>query len=149
MTETDWYGLCEAGEIALLQSITSLFPKDEQVTDNDAVLNTGKGEYYAILRPSIFPAARVNGTQNDVNWNILVDFYVRYQNYAEFLPKFKAARSLIFNAHSPFCLNKIKGVSRTILSGGEFIQDMQGDNPNFVGQTFTVTVTQRVTFEIR
>lgn len=146
---TDWYGLCEAGEKELLQSLTTLFPNPEQVTDDDRILNAGKGEYYAVVRPSTFPTSRVSGTQTDVNWNMLVDFYVRYGNYHEFLPKFKAARALIFEAHPPFCLNSVKGVSRTLLTGGEFIQDMQGDSPNFVGQTFIVTVTQRVTFEIR
>jgi len=132
--------------MTLLRTLTTIFPKAIQVSDDTAVINQG-ADYWAIFQPAAFPVTRVDGLTVFVNWQILFDFYVRYKTRKESLPKFKAARSEIFNLFSPFCLNKVKNVDRTVLSAnGALMQDIAGDNPNFIYQTFSVVVTQRVTF---
>jgi hypothetical protein len=147
VVDTDWFGLCKTGTMDLLKAITDLFPNPAQVTENDAVLSQGKGNYYAIFRTEAFPFTRASGTQSDVTWIITFDFYVRYKTYAEFPAKFEAARSKIFNKLHPQALVSVKNVQRATLSAvGGFIADMQSDNPNFVGQTFNYAVLQRVPF---
>lgn len=131
-----------------LRTLTNLFPNEKQVTDNDADLNTG-AEYWAIFQPGSFPGTRVTGLVRDVNWEIVFDLYVRYKTRAESLPKFKAARSDLFNLLHPACLNGTNNVSKLILSAsGGLQQDTPGENPNFIIQTFSAVVTQRVRFDV-
>lgn len=130
-----------------MRTLTSLFATAKQVTDNDAELNTG-AEYWAIFQPGAFPGTRVTGKVVDVNWEIIFDLYVRYKTRAESLPKFKAARSELFNLLHPACLNSTNGVSKLVLSAsGGLQQDIPGENPNFLIQTFSAVVTQRVRFD--
>lgn len=147
MTEIDQYTLVEMALMTKLRTLTDLFPDPAQVSDNDADLNTG-ADYFAIFQPGSFPGTRANGMQVDVNWEVVWDFYVRYTTRKESLPKFKAGRSRIFNLISPFCLNKTAGVTKTILSmNGPLVQDVPGDNPNWIIATFSTLISQRVTFD--
>ena len=130
-----------------LRTLSTLFPKAIQVTDNDALLNTG-AEYWAIFQPGGFPGTRANGKQVDFTWQIIFDFYVRYVTRAESLPKFKSARSELINLLHPNCLNSTNGVTKLVLSAsGGLQQDTPGDNPNFLIQTFSAAISQRVTFD--
>lgn len=143
---TDHYNVCEAALIAKLRTLTSLFPRDFQVSDDDSVLNRG-ADYFAIVQPDAFPATRADGREVFFNWVVIFDLYVRYQSRAESLPKFKAARSAIINLLGPASLNDTNNVSRTVLSAnGGLQQDIPGDNPNFIIQTFSCVITQRVRF---
>lgn len=134
-----------------LRTLTTLFPDPNQVSDNDAILNSGKGDYYAIFQPGAFPFTRADGTESLFNWEIIFDFYVRYKTRKESLPKFKAARTqIIHDALFRTCLRKIvKGVENVIPSAsGGLQQDIPGDNPNFIIQTISVIVTQRITNKV-
>jgi hypothetical protein len=143
---TDQYAVVEGAVMTKLRTLTALFPKASQVTDNDAELNTG-ADYWAIFQPGAFPNTRVDGHTVDVNWQIIFDLYVRYKTRKESLPKFKAARSEVFNLLHPASINSTAGVSKLILSAsGGLQQDAPGDNPNFLIQTFSCIVTQRVHF---
>lgn len=141
---TDYYSECEAALIALLQTITEFFPNTWQVSDDDTVIQNG-AEVFAIFQPGSFPAVPVNALEQDVAWNIIFDLYVAYSTKHSSLPKFKAVRSAIFNLVHPSSLNDVSGVYRTILTGeGSIMQDIEGENPNFIIQTMTAVVTQRI-----
>ena len=65
--------------------------------------------------------------------------------------RFKAARDLIVEYyHSDPLLNRTPGVSDVLISAsGEVLQDIAGDNPNFIIQTMTAAITQRVRLDRR
>jgi hypothetical protein len=143
---TDHYAECETALMVQLRTLTGLFPKDWQVSDDDAVLNRG-ADTFAIFQPDAMPQTRADGRDVFFNWVVLFDLYVRYKTRAESLSRFKAARSAIVNLVSPFCLNGTNNISRTVLSAsGGLQQDIPGDNPNFIIQTLSATITQRVRY---
>jgi hypothetical protein len=142
---TDQYSLCEAGAIALLRTLSQFSKHDYQVSDDDSVITKG-AEYYAIFQPDAFPNTRANGLQAFYNWVVIFDVYVRYSTRKESLPKFKALRAALINLFSPISLNHIRGVTTTVLSAnGGLMQDLPGDNPTFIIQTMSLTITQLVT----
>jgi hypothetical protein len=143
---TDYYGQCEAALMTKLRTLTSLFPKAIQVSDDDSVVNRG-ADYWAILQPDAFPQTRADGRDVFFNWVVIFDLYVRYKSRQESLPRFKAARSAIINLLTPTSLNSTSNISRTVLSAsGGLQQDIAGSNPNFIIQTFQAVITQRVRF---
>lgn len=144
---TDHYGLCEAALMTKIRTLTAYFPKGWQVSDDDSVLNRG-ADYFFITLPSSFPSVRVDGKSKAVVWNVVCDLYVRFKSRKESLPKFKAVRAAIFELlHSDPMLSKTPGVSGVLVSaGGELQQDLPGDNPNFIIQTLTVSISQTITF---
>lgn len=142
---TDYYGLCEAALLTRLRQLTIFFPKDEFVTDDDAILNKG-ADFYIVVTPDIFIATRVDGHRNDYDWNTLMDVYTRFTTQREAKARLKDVRAAVLEHLHPACLNHINGVSRTIVSANGGIFQDAPDRPNFIWQTFIVTVTQRVTF---
>ncbi len=148
MTSVDHYSQCEAALMAKLRTLTSLFPNAWQVTDDDSELARG-ADYFAIFQPDAFPQTRVDGNEALFNWTTLFDFYVRYSTRKESLPRFKAGRAALINLLKPTCLSRANlNISRVLLSAsGGLQQDIQGDNPNFIIQTFTAVITQRVRFD--
>jgi hypothetical protein len=143
---TDQYAACETAFMTLLRTLTTLFPRDYQVSDDVSVLNRG-GDYFFIVQPDAFPGTRADGRDLFYNWIVVGDLYVRYKSRADSLARFKAARSAIVNLISPACLNGTSNISRTTLAAsGGLQQDIPGDNPNFIIQTLTATITQRVRF---
>jgi hypothetical protein len=143
---TDHYSECETAFMTQLRTLTTLFPKDYQVSDDVAVLNRG-GDYFLIVQPDAFPGTRADGRDVFYNWIVIGDLYVRYRSHDEALARFKTARSAIINLFSPFALNGTSNISRTVLSAsGGLQQDIPGDNPNFIIQTLTATITQRIRF---
>jgi hypothetical protein len=152
MTELiDHYSMCEGALMAKIRTLTEFFPKDFQVSDDDSVLNRG-ADYFCIFQPDAFPHTRANGRQAHYNWVVLFDLYVRYKSRKESLPKFKAARAALIHLLHPISLNGFngsKGIENIVLSAnGGLQQDLQGDNPNFIIQPLTATITQLVTFNI-
>lgn len=134
--------------MAKLRTLTDLFPRDFQVSDDDSNINRG-AEYFAIFQPDAFPATRANGRQAFYNWVVTFDFYVRYKTRKESLPKFKAGRAAIIELLPPIALNGTRGVTNIALSAsGGLQQDIAGDNPNWIIQTFSATITQLVTYNI-
>ena len=143
---TDHYSVCEAAVMTKLRTLTDLFPKENQVSDDDSVLNRG-ADYWVIFQPDAFPQTRADGREVFFNWVVIFDLYVRYKSRKESLPKFKAARSAIINLLHPTSLNDTNNIMRTVLSAsGGLQQDIPGDSPNFIIQTFQAVITQRVRF---
>lgn len=143
---TDYYTQCETALMTKVRTLTAYFPRDFQVSDDDSVLNRG-ADYFAIFQPDAFPATRVDGLAVTYNWVVVFDLYVRYKSRRESLTAFKAARSAMINLITPNCLNDTSNISRCVLAAsGGLQQDIPGDNPNFIIQTFSATITQRVRF---
>lgn len=130
-----------------LRTLSSLFPKSYQVSTDLEDLKRG-GKYFAIFFPSTFQTSRVDGHDKVIAWAVNFDLYVRYSTHNEALALFKTGRSEIFNLlNSDPALNKTPGVFNVNLSAtSEVLQDLPGDNPNFIIQTFNAAVSQRVTF---
>ncbi len=146
MTATDYYSQCETALMTKIRALTDFFPRDFQVSDDNSVLNRG-ADYYAIFQPDAFPQTRADGRDVFFNWVVIFDLYVRYTSRKESLPKFKAVRAELINLLGPASLNGTNNISRTVLSAsGGLQQDLAGDNPNFIIQTFNVVITQRVRF---
>jgi hypothetical protein len=143
---TDQYSVCEGALMTKIRTLTAFFPRDFQVSDDDSVLNRG-ADYFAIFQPDAFPQTRADGRDVFFNWTVIFDLYVRYSTRKESLPRFKAARSALINLLGPASLNSTNNISRTVLSAnGGLQQDIPGDNPNFIIQTFQAVITQRVRF---
>ena len=143
---TDHYADCEGALMTKLRTLSELFPKDYQVSDDVSVLNRG-GDYFYIVQPDTFTPVRADGQDVFVAWVVLGDLYVRYKSRETALDRFKAARSAIFNLLSPISLNGTNNISRTVFTATSGLQqDIPGDNPNFIIQTFSATITQRVRF---
>lgn len=148
----DYYSQCEA---ALMTSFRSLpfFEHDWQVSDDDTVIAQG-ADYFAIFRPGAFPVSKDGAHQRDFQWEIVIDVYVRYQDYKKSWQKFKGLRAALINLvfPDPF-LSATPGVWATSLSSGEaasyfyFDEPKPGVRPNFIIQTLTATITQRVKFD--
>lgn len=142
---TDYYSQCEGALMDKLRTLTDLFPNDWQVSDDDSVINRG-ADYFAIFQPDAFPATRAASREVDFNWIVIFDLCVRYKTRKESLPKFKAARAAIIQLIAPHALNGTNNISRTVLSSNGSILEGQKNNANFLFQTLSATITQRVRF---
>lgn len=144
---TDYYGQCETALMAKLRTLSGFFPNAWQVSDDDSVLTNG-ADYFAIFQPDAFPATRADGREVFFNWVVVFDLYVRYSTRKESLGRFKAVRAALIELIKPTALNSTNNIMRTVLaSNGGLQQDLPGDNPNFIIQTMTATITQRVRFD--
>lgn len=143
---TDYYGQCETALMNKFRTLTEIFPREFQVATKVSVLNRG-ADNFAIFLPDAIPATRVDGRDVSYNWVVIFDLYVRYKSEETALDRFKAVRAEIIALISPYCLNDTSNISRTVLAAnGGLQQDIPGDNPNFIIQTFSATITQRVRF---
>ena len=142
----DYYSQCEAGVITKLRSLTTIFEKPLQVSTDLEDLKRGV-KYFAHVFPSTFQPTRVDGKESFVRWTILFDFYVRYSTQKEALSLFKAGRKELFLLNADPNLSRTPNVFNVVLSAtSELLQDMPGDNPNFLIQTFSAAVSQRIRF---
>lgn len=147
---TDFYRECEDGIIALLRTLTTYFPNEWQVSDDDSTLMKG-AVYAVIVRPGRFPT--VPRSADDllmVNWDTVTDLYVAYTNYKESWNKFKALRSDVINLlWSHPTLEDVPGVMHVEITGEEQAQylkfsDAPDAKPNFIVQTVRITTSQLV-----
>ena len=144
---TDYYGLCQSGVMTLLRSL-SYFSSKPMVQVSTNLNNVNKGfAHWAIFKPSTFTSSRLDPHNKRYVWRMLFDLYVRYKTADEVIPKFQEVRSAIVNLlDTRSSVSGIRGVEEiSIAAQSEFLQDVPGDNPNFVIQTFAVSVAQRVT----
>jgi hypothetical protein len=139
------YSEVKAGFIARGQKLTDLFPKPFQVSDDEENIKRG-ADYFIVTLPSTFSGRDADSHSKDMTWIVLFDLYVRYKTKTESVRKFEAARDqVIQHYHSDPWLNKTAGVSRvTISAAGEVLLDPAGDNPNFIVQTMSASILQRV-----
>ena len=152
----DFYQQCESALVTRLLALKpSFFKNDKQVSDDDSVLAEG-AEYWIVYRPGAFPIQDDLLSQKimDVNWNVTMDLYVRYKIYKESWGKFRKFRAAIFFLlHSDQHLGGQHNISRVSLSSNEIAQYFRFANtapeakPNFLIQTCTVVIRQRVRFD--
>lgn len=122
-----------------------LFEKPWQVSDDEENIKKGK-DYFIVTLPSTFSGTSPDAHSKDMTWVVLFDFYCRFQTKAGSTRKFELARDrIIEHYHSDPWLEKTPGVSNvTINAVGEVLQDIAGDNPNFIIQTMSASIRQRV-----
>lgn len=157
MIATDFYQQCEDGLVAQLRTLTTYFPTKNpwQITDDDA--NLARGAYhFAIYRPGAFPIVGdlLSKKIMDIDWNVTLDLYVRYDTYKEAWPSFRHLRSDIFNLlHGDQTLGDTVNVFRVTFSSDEnvqyfkFAETPENAKPNFIIQTTKVVIRQRIRFD--
>lgn len=146
MAEIDYYSQVESGVIAKLRTLTTIFEKARQVSTDLEDLHRGV-KYFAHVYPSTFQTARVDGREKAIIWIVLFDFYARYSTVKEAMSLLKTGRAELFLLNKDPLLNRTPNVFNVALSAtSEILQDVQGDNPNFYIQTFSVAVSQRIRF---
>lgn len=151
---TDYYSLCESALATALRSLTTYFPHDWQVSDDDSVLGQG-AENFIIYRPGSFPTQPVTMGDVDITWTVQCRLHVKYLNYKTAWTNFKAIRAAIINLIIPdYSLNGTAGVWRISLQSAEdamyfyFDEPKPGVRPNFIIQDMSVAITQRCRFEV-
>jgi len=152
----DFYQQCEDALAARLRALKpSFFKEDKQVSDDDSVLSEG-ADYWIIYRPGAFPVIGNIESRKimDVDWNVTMDLYVRYKTYKESWGKFRKFRGVVFFLlHSDQHLGGEHGIDRVSFSSNELAQYFRFANspeearPNFIIQTCSVVVRQRVRFD--
>lgn len=162
MTIPDFYGECEDALKAYLQELTEFFPEEWQVSSNDTNIARG-AEHFAVLRPGAFPVFAKNNTglQVDYDWDVVLEVYVKYTEYEESWNLFKKLRAALIwslgcnptlkcNVQPEKSATNVWGVT---LASDEAAQYFRYDDtsdeqvPNFIVQTMSVTIRQRVEFE--
>lgn len=143
----DYYTLCETAAITKLRSLTTYFPKPERVSTNLEDRERGV-KYFAHFYPSTFQSSRVDGREKAITWAILIDLYVKYSTFSESMNLFKPVRAEVFWLfNSDPMLNKTPGVFNVSISAAsEVMQDIAGRNPNFIFQSMSLAVSQRIRF---
>lgn len=156
----DPYGECENALKAYIQELTTFFPNDWQVSNDDTVIARG-GDHFVILRPGAFPtfSSHNTGMQKDIDWEVVVDVYVRYAEYEASWADFKQLRAALLWAlnTNPILACTVqpeksaKNVWYVNLYSNEETQyfrfdDNENQRPNFIIQTMGVTIRQRVEF---
>lgn len=139
------YVQCKDAFISRGRKLDELFPKSFQVSDDEQNIKRG-GDYFLVTIPSTFSSVPADSHSKYMTWVVLFDLYVRFTTKAESSRKFEAARDLVINHyHSDPWLEKTPGVdSININAAGEVLQDIAGDNPNFIIQTMSASIRQRV-----
>ncbi len=131
--------------IAKGRTLSALFPKSFQVSDDESNIKRG-GEAFIVALPSTFSSTAPDAHHKDMTWIVLFDLYIRFTTKLESTRKFEAARDQVIQFyHSDPWLNKTPGVSSVLISAaGEVLQDVAGDNPNFIIQTMSAAIRQRI-----
>lgn len=154
---TDFYSQVEAGVMARFRTLSTYFKKPEQVSNDDTVLGRGF-DYVAVFRPGSFPVSSASMHEKNFTWNIKVELYIRYTEYRVSWATFKAVRAAIINLlfPDPFLqeqgtIPEVPGVFSVTVSSEEdaqyFFFEEKQVQPNFIIQTLTIQVVQRVAFE--
>lgn len=145
MAEVDYYSIIEAAVMTKLRTL-AIFPHEWQVSDSEENIRRG-ANYFAVFLPSVFQSIPVDGKDKVIVWSVLFDFYARYTTKQESKARFKAGRAELFTLNKDRMLNRTVGVFDVNLSAtSELLQDIAGDNPNFIIQTFNAAVSQRIRF---
>jgi len=149
---TDYYSECEDGFVALLQTLSTFFKHDWQVSNDDSNLARG-AEYFVIVRPGALPHTIVSDQQREFHWEIIFDLDVKFTEYKTSWNKFKEVRSAIINLvfSNPTMLDT-PGVFSVNIDSSERAQYLKfSEGPKaiaaFIIQTMRATITQLVKFE--
>ena len=150
----DHYSLCQDAFMKRIRdNMKPTFPLEYQVADDDTVIARG-GDNFIIVRPGAFPLIpNKDMHEKDFRWGINFDLFVRYKAYKESWAQFRFVRAVLVNLFfmDP-SLDGTKGVWSVTLSSGEnaqyfSLEEKPGVKPNFIIQTMTAEITQRVGFE--
>lgn len=151
---TDFYTQCESALAARLRTLTTYFPHDWQVSDDDSVLGQGADNFW-IYRPGQFPVSDITMGDKDVTWYVQNRLHVKYRDYKTAWTNFKAIRAAIINLLLPdYSLSGTPGVWRISVSSNAdalyfyFDEPKPGVRPNFIIQDISVAITQRCRFEV-
>ena len=127
-----------------LRTLTAFFPKSNRVGIDHGVVETG-GDYWFICTPGAFPSSRESGRSRIYQWQTECDFYIRYKSEKDSMPKLIASRgALIAFITRPRLVKDVGLIKPLSVSGGRLVQDVTGDNPNFLIQPLIVTAEQSV-----
>lgn len=150
---TDQYTVCETAMLTVLRTLTAYFTTPAkaawQVTTDDADLLKG-ADYFLLARPGSFPVTNLSAKEDNYDWQIDLDIYVRYKNYRTSWSNFKAFRwSVIEVLRQNPSLGKTANVWRVSVEAAEkpgylTDKDVEGATPNFIIQTLSITITQRI-----
>lgn len=155
---TDYYGQCEDALTNRLRTLTTYFPQEWQVSNDDSNIARGANTF-VILRPGRFPFDSKTMQEKDFTWYVMGRLYVKYTEYKEAWTRFKAIRAALINLIFPDYSLTVGGVGtpgvwRTSLSSEAdalyfyFDEPKPGVRPNFIIQDLTFTIVQRVKFDI-
>ncbi len=153
-TFVDFYAQCKSGLITRLLTLTELFPKNWQVSSNDADLKRG-AEYFMILKPGAFIESG-QGYEKQIEWHTTGNLYVRFAEYQDVPEIFDVARAKIIHViKSDDSLGGTSNVHGTGITAPEPPQFYwhtraaaeSGALPNFVTQPFDIAITQLCKFE--
>lgn len=139
------YIQCKDAFISRGRKLTGLFDRDYQVSDDEQNIRKGK-DYFIVTIPSTFSSVPADAHSKYMTWVILFDLYVRFTTKRESTRKFELARdAVIEHYHSDPLLEKTPGVDSVLINAaGEVLQDVPGDNPNWIIQTLSASIRQRV-----
>lgn len=154
MPTTDHYTLCEDAVIALLRNrLPSSFitEKTKQIVPSDtSVLGLGF-DYFVVAYPDDFPSTAFAAKIVQVEWNVLLDVFVRWKNNeAKSWERFKDFRAEVFQLFVSYrTLDKTPTVLETSLRSGGSPQYFNSKGspdagPVFISQRLTATVKQLV-----
>lgn len=140
----DPYNDCLQALMTAVRTLDAYFKKAHQVGTNHEEVASRGGEYWFICTPGAFPNTRLDGRDKIYQWQTTCDLYVRYTTEKESVPKLIAVRGAVVKLlHAPRVLKNLNVKSVTV-TGNNLVQDIPGDNPNFIIQPLIVTIEQIV-----
>lgn len=139
----DPYGDCLNAMMVAVRTLTDLFPKANRVSLDHGAVEIG-GDYWFICTPSAFPSRRLDGREKIVQWQTECDLYVRYKTEKDSVPKLLIARAKVKALLEKPRVLKNLNVNSVTVSGNRLVQDVAGENFNFLIQPLIVTIEQIV-----
>ena len=145
MTESDPYTQAINAMMTALRTLTDYFPEEYQVSFDPYDLGRGADYWFFVSAFASSPATRLSGTQKIYQWQTPCQLDVRYTTEAESAGLLLTARgAIIAFLHRPRVLRDVN-VNRVIVTpDSKPLQNVPGDNPNFLIQAMTVTIEQIV-----
>ncbi len=126
--------------LAAVRTLDSIFPKEYQVTLNKSDVSRG-GTYWFVLTPAGWTPARLDAHDKLTGWRFRGELAVAFAEYNTRTEKFIKAAELVRNKlETPFALTGIKLNPPVVVTGEDLTQDIPGATPNWIVQTYVITV---------
>lgn len=140
----DAYSLCLKAWMTAVHELSDFFPENYQVTTTHDGVNSRGSEYWFVCTPNTFTSSRLDGMNKVYQWQTLCDVYVRYTNEETSVGSLLAVRGAIQALADKLRPLPNINVNSISLVGQNLVQDIPGDNPNFIIQPLVVTFNQIV-----